>query len=73
MLKILFKPSDEHSDSLVQWMQETIASVRPDYEATKAKLFRTIGYEEGYGEMKIQFAEGHVRRNQRFFLGSRKA
>jgi hypothetical protein len=52
-LTIRFSQGDEKGDGLVQWMQDAIDAVSPDYEAAKRAINRTAGYEDGYGDAAL--------------------
>jgi hypothetical protein len=68
-LTIRFQPADKQGDNLVQWMHETIRTVGPDYGDQKTKLFATLGYEQGYGDIQIKFEDVSLDQLRRFFLG----
>ncbi len=46
-MTIAFADSDRHDSDLLQWMEETIRVVGPDYTAAKRRLNKTLGYEAG--------------------------
>lgn len=50
-----FNEADLHSDDLVEWVQETIATAAPDYALAKKSIYETVGYENGFGAGKLSF------------------
>jgi hypothetical protein len=69
-LTIHFRSDDEHVE-LLRWMSEEIAAVQPSYATAKQTLFKSVGYEDGYGTGNLVF--GHVSRDEiiESFLGLR--
>jgi hypothetical protein len=52
-LTISFTDADDHTADLVEWMKRTIAEVGENYEEAKKALYRSLGYEDGYGTGKV--------------------
>jgi hypothetical protein len=50
LLTIPFTESDEkRDDQLIQWMQDSIDAVKPEYDLAKRAINQTAGYEQGSG------------------------
>jgi len=54
---------------LIKWMQDTIAAVGDDYEQRKKELFKTVGFESGYGNARLTIEASSVEEISRNFLG----
>ncbi len=68
-ITINFEDSDLHTDDLIDWMRNGIASVTPEYSDAKKRIYETVGYADGYGTGKLTFVVDDA--NQIFdeFLG----
>jgi hypothetical protein len=68
-LTIRFRRCDEKGDSLVQWMQDAIDTLSPEYETAKRAINRTAGYEDGYGAAVLTIEANNEEEILKNFLG----
>lgn len=52
-LPLKFDDSDDHTDDLLYWMEQTISEIGPHYNVAKMILAEKSGYEESYGSGTI--------------------
>ncbi|PHR19451.1 MAG: hypothetical protein COA41_07160 [Sphingopyxis sp.] len=48
-----FRPEDEHTDDLCEWMQSVIRKQGKNYSEEKTKLSTTVGFGNEFGEMQF--------------------
>lgn len=68
-LAISFKDSDDHTDDLIQWMEQTIEKVGADYLKQKLNVFDSVGYEDGHASIKFSFQGNNADEVAKAFLG----
>ncbi|AZO24393.1 hypothetical protein EJ070_29355 [Mesorhizobium sp. M1E.F.Ca.ET.045.02.1.1] len=68
-LAISFDGSDDHTEDLVQWIEQTIIAVGVDYQSKKLNIFRSVGYEEGHASIKFSFQVENADEVAKVFLG----
>ncbi|WP_095788741.1 hypothetical protein [Mesorhizobium sp. WSM4312] len=67
-LTISFDDSDDHTDDLLQWMEETIATI-DDYHGQKTSVYESVGYENGQASVKFSFQSEKSDAVAKAFLG----
>jgi hypothetical protein len=66
---IRFAAEDDRSDDLIQWMQQEIDRVKPDYAQVKTEISRSAGFEEGFGKVAMKIEAKSEDELTRAFLG----
>jgi hypothetical protein len=69
--RVTFEASDEHGEGndLLDWMEQCVRDIGPDYDAQKRELYRTVGYEKGAGTAKVTIGFPSLDHLQRGLLG----
>jgi hypothetical protein len=67
--RIRFEASDEKGNELVLWMQESIDSVKQEYDEAKRAIYQAAGYEAGYGTVRMTIEARTAEEIMKNFLG----
>ncbi|WFU04503.1 hypothetical protein QA648_27360 (plasmid) [Rhizobium sp. CB3171] len=68
-MTMTFCMADDHTNDLLEWMEETVAAIGDDYSAQKVRLYKSLGFEHGTGTGTITFSEHTEEEIVRAFLG----
>lgn len=68
-LAISFDDSDDHTDDLIEWIEQTIATVGTGYQADKVNAYQSVGYEDGQASLKFSFQSEKADELAMAFLG----
>jgi hypothetical protein len=68
-LPIRFGAGDNKTNNLISWMQQSIDAVKPEYDEVKRSLFKTVGFESGYGEGTLTVQASNEEEIIKNFLG----